>query len=68
MLRRPNASSRQLLQSLAPYQRRINDILFACLDAKRFRQLRQLARDLVACGDRAMMDIETLERDAARAA
>jgi DNA-binding MarR family transcriptional regulator len=68
MLLRPNASSRQLLQALAPTQRRINDILFACLDAKRFRTLRRLARDLVACGDRAMAQIETLENDAARAA
>jgi DNA-binding MarR family transcriptional regulator len=71
MLLRPNAKSRQLLQALAPTQRRINDILFACLDAKRFRTLRRLARDLVDCGDRAMAQIEALDipqRDAARAA
>lgn len=71
MLLRPNAQSRQLLQALAPTQRRINDILFACLDAKRFRQLRQLAHELVECGDRAMTEIDSLqplERDAARAA
>lgn len=68
VLLRPNAHSRQLLQALAPHQRRINDILFECLDAKRFRQLRRLARDLVECGDRAVAQIVTLERGAARAA
>ncbi len=68
MLLRPNARSRLLLQSLAPTQRRINDVLFACLDAKRFRALRRLARDLVACGDRAVAQVESLDRDLARAA
>ena len=42
-----------LVERLAPYQRSINDVLFECLDARRFAQLRALARDLVACGDRA---------------
>src|ERR671934_2671623 len=43
-----------LLERMAPYQRRINDVLFERLDARRFRQLRLLARDLVASGDRAV--------------
>jgi hypothetical protein len=32
-----------LLERLAPYQRRINDVLFEFLDEKRFRELRALA-------------------------
>ncbi len=32
----------------------MNDVLFERLDARRFRQLRALARDLVASGDRAV--------------
>jgi len=49
-----NAKSLQLLERLAPYQRRINDVLFEFLDEKRFRELRALAAKLVACGDRAV--------------
>ena len=52
--------SLELLERLAPYQRRINDVLFDCLDAKRFRQLRALAGDLLACGDRAVALLEFL--------
>src|SRR5687767_14300482 len=48
------AKSLLLLEKLAPYQRRVNDVLFDKLDAKGFRQLRALAGDLVASGDRAM--------------
>src|SRR6476646_8651607 len=44
---RANARSHDIMEQLAPHQRRINDVLFARLDAKRFRQLRALARDLV---------------------
>ncbi len=49
-----NSNSLQLLERLAPYQRRINDVLFEFLDEKRFRELRALAAKLVACGDRAV--------------
>jgi DNA-binding MarR family transcriptional regulator len=49
-----NAKSLQLLERLAPYQRRINDVLFEFLDEKRFRELRALAAKLVTCGDRAV--------------
>jgi DNA-binding MarR family transcriptional regulator len=49
-----NSRSVQLLERLAPYQRRINDVLFEFLDEKRFRELRALAAKLVACGDRAV--------------
>src|SRR3954463_10874238 len=51
VLLRANEKSRELLDRLAPFQRRVNDVLFERLDAKRFRQLRLLARDLVASGD-----------------
>ena len=44
----------EILDRMAPYQRRINDMLFERLDARRFKQLRALARDLVASGDRAL--------------
>jgi MarR family transcriptional regulator, organic hydroperoxide resistance regulator len=49
-----NGKARALLERMAPYQRRVNDVLFERLDAQRFRQLRLLARDLVASGDRAV--------------
>ena len=64
VLLRPNAKSRELLERLAPFQRRINDQLFDRLDARRFRQLRQLARDLVESGDRAVAMLEFMLHDA----
>ena len=60
-----NSKSDALLERLAPYQRRINDVLFESLDAKRFRALRALAGDLVACGDRAVALLDYLKREAA---
>lgn len=48
------AKSQKMLERLAPYQQRINDVLFEFLDEKRFRELRALAARLVACGDRAV--------------
>ena len=45
------------LRRMAPHQRRVNDVLFACLDARRFRALRKLAAELVACGDRAVAQL-----------
>src|ERR1700741_1947650 len=59
-----NGRARALLERLAPYQRRINDVLFERLDARRFRQLRLLARDLVACGDRAVALLEFMRHEA----
>src|SRR5687767_15817231 len=53
-----------LLERLAPYQRRINDVLFGFLDAKRFRELRALAAELVARGDRAVAMLELLLHEA----
>ena len=58
VLLRANQKSRELLERLAPFQRRVNDVLFERLDAKRFRQLCALARDLVASGDRAVAMLE----------
>jgi DNA-binding MarR family transcriptional regulator len=54
----------ELLERLAPYQVRINDVLFERLDARRFRQLRALAADLVASGDRAVAMLDFLLREA----
>jgi DNA-binding MarR family transcriptional regulator len=59
-----NRVSDALLERLAPYQRRINDVLFESLDAKRFRALRALAGDLVACGDRAVALLDYMVREA----
>jgi DNA-binding MarR family transcriptional regulator len=53
-----------VLERLAPYQRRINDVLFEFLDAKRFRELRALATELVARGDRAVAMLELLLHEA----
>jgi len=58
------AKSLELLERLAPYQRRVNDVLFECLDAKRFRELRALAGELLACGDRAAAMLELLLHEA----
>jgi DNA-binding MarR family transcriptional regulator len=63
VLLRSNTKSRELVDRLAPFQRRVNDQLFERLDARRFRQLRELARDLVECGDRAVAMLEFMLRD-----
>jgi DNA-binding MarR family transcriptional regulator len=65
VLLRTNAKSYALLERLAPYQRRVNDVLFESLDAKRFQALRALAAQLVADGDRAVALIDYLKREAA---
>lgn len=63
-----SAKGFQLLERMAPYQRRINDVLFESLDAKRFRELRALASKLVASGDRAVALSEVLLHEAKEAA
>jgi MarR family transcriptional regulator, organic hydroperoxide resistance regulator len=65
---RANERSHALLESLAPYQRRVNDVLFERLDARRFRQLRALARDLVTSGERAVAMLEFMLHEAKSAA
>ena len=67
VLLRMNAKSVAMLERLAPYQQRINDVLFEFVDAKRFRELRALAAELVARGDRAvaMLDLLIQEAEAA---
>src|SRR5215210_6553043 len=64
VLLKPTAKAQQLVERLAPHQRRINDVLFECLDAKRFTQLQGLASDLVGCGDRAVAMLELLMHEA----
>lgn len=51
-----------LVRALAPVQQQVNDVLFACLDGRRFERLRALAGELVGCGDRASALIEYLTR------
>lgn len=53
-----------LARTLAPVQQQVNDVLFACLDSRRFERLRALASELVGCGDRAAALIEYLSRGA----
>jgi DNA-binding MarR family transcriptional regulator len=60
VLLRCSTKAFDLLERMAPYQRRVNDVLFQPLDAKRFRELRALAAELVACGDRAVAMLELL--------
>jgi DNA-binding MarR family transcriptional regulator len=57
--------SQVLLKRLAPFQVRVNDVLFERLDAKRFRELRRLAQELLAAGDRAVAMLEFLQQEAA---
>lgn len=64
VLLRMNAKSLEMLERLAPYQRRVNDVLFEFVDAKRFRELRALAAELVGRGDRAVAMLELLQREA----
>lgn len=61
---RANARSHEIMEQLAPYQRRVNDVLFERLDGKRFRQLCALARDLVESGDRAVAMLEFMLHEA----
>ena len=53
-------SGEALARTLAPVQQQVNDVLFACLDRKRFDKLRALASELVGCGDRATALIDYL--------
>jgi DNA-binding MarR family transcriptional regulator len=64
VLLKNTAKSFALLERLAPYQQRINDVLFEALDARRFRELRALAGELVASGDRAVAMLELLRHEA----
>lgn len=50
----------ELARTLAPVQQQVNDVLFACLDRRRFDKLRALASELVGCGDRATALIDYL--------
>jgi DNA-binding MarR family transcriptional regulator len=64
VLLKSTAKSAALLERLAPFQVRINDVLFESLDGKGFRELRRLARELVASGDRAVAMLELLQHEA----
>ena len=64
VLLKETSKSSVLLGRLAPYQRRVNDVLFEALDAKRFRELRALAAGLVGSGDRAVAMLGVLLHEA----
>lgn len=57
-----------MVRRIAPVQQQVNDALFECVDARRFRQLRALAAELVVCGDRGAALAEFLSRTNAREA
>ena len=59
------AAGMDLIRRLAPFQVRVNDELFGRLDARRFRELRALARDLVSAGNRAVALLGVLMQEAA---
>jgi DNA-binding MarR family transcriptional regulator len=67
VLLRVSAAGTALIRRLAPYQMRVNDELFGQLDARRFRELRLLARQLLAAGNRAVALLELMmhEQEAA---
>jgi DNA-binding MarR family transcriptional regulator len=44
----------ELLERLAPRQRKVNDVQFECLDAREFLQLSGMMERLVDCGDKAL--------------
>jgi len=64
VLLQTTSKGQALLERLAPYQRRINDVLFEFVDARRFRELRALATELVARGDRAVSMLDQLIQEA----
>jgi DNA-binding MarR family transcriptional regulator len=45
---------KELLRRLAPYQREINDVEFACLTKEQFQLLSTIMEDLIDCGDKAV--------------
>ena len=47
-------AGRAAIADAAPFQQRVNDILFACLTAKGFRELKRTARDLDASANDAL--------------
>jgi MarR family transcriptional regulator, organic hydroperoxide resistance regulator len=47
-------AGRKLLDELAAVQAPVNDALFACLSADEFLKLKEIMKQLVSCGDRAL--------------
>ncbi len=59
---RCTAKWRQALATLAPYQQRINDTIFASLSSQDFRELSRIMRGLVVDADRAAHLMEFIVR------
>jgi DNA-binding MarR family transcriptional regulator len=57
--------SREMLERLAPYQVRVNDVLFGHLGARRMRELRLLIREQVTAAERAVALLDFLMQEAA---
>jgi MarR family transcriptional regulator, organic hydroperoxide resistance regulator len=49
-----SAKGSELLASLAPVQRRVNDVQFGCLSAKEFRELLDITERLIESSERAV--------------
>ncbi len=62
------AAGESLARTLAPYQRQVNDVLFDCIDKRRFEALSAMVRDMVDSGDRAVALSEFLVAQLAQGA
>jgi len=49
-----SGKGRSALEQLAPVQRRVNDVEFACLSRAEFKALNELMKRLIQCGDQAV--------------
>ena len=49
-----SGTGRSALEELAPVQRRVNDVEFACLGRAEFKVLTELMKRLIQCGDQAV--------------
>jgi DNA-binding MarR family transcriptional regulator len=56
------AKGSDLLQSLAPTQSRVNDVLFGFLDATRFQQFSEMVDQMSTCGDQAIALLKFLRK------
>jgi len=57
--------SREMLERLAPYQLRVNDVLFGHLGPRRMRELRVLIREQLTAAERAAALLDILMQEAA---
>jgi len=68
VLLRLAAEGHRRMTRLAPFQRRVNDVLFAGMSAKRFRELSILLEQMLADAERAADTLEIMVRETRRSA